>query len=160
MALMSSKSPRRVRRTSSHSFARFVGRTVVPAAGIAFALWGAVVMSGLAATGPTTASVASASAALVRLPLPPATAEAPETRSSEKAGRPHPVLTGKADRATLVPPAQTSAKCQTVCDTANPPAAVKRKLDWSEVFAGRQDAAFATEPSRQARFAGSRLRTR
>lgn len=150
MASMSNLAPRRAQRTTSGSFARFARRIFVPAAGLGFALWGAAVLTGLAATGP--ASETTASAAYVRLPLLPTTAEIPAARPSPKTARAYASSTSKTGRIVASLPA--AAKCASACDMANAPAAASaRERLWSKVFAGKLDGRFAADPARAARFA-------
>ena len=140
--------------SSLHSVIRTIGRFGVPALGVGFALWGAAVITGLAATEKPAAAnsipTVSASAASVAVPALLKAALPAEARSSQKSGRALAATTGKSGRA-----AASGTVTAAAAPAAKGPAAniANMKRHWSDIFAGKQDVAFATDPARAARFA-------
>ena len=122
--------------SSSHGWLKFAGRVAVPALGVGFAVWSAAVVTGLAAKS-TSAPTPSVSALSIVAPAALKVADAAPSHASQKAARIHTSEDGKSDRA----------------KAAAPIAAAQPKRHWSEIYAGKQSASFATDPARAARFA-------
>ncbi len=136
--------------SSLHPAIAAIGRLGIPALGVGFALWGAAVLTGLAATGHPAAnstSTISASAGGFAVPAPSTATLPTEVHASAKSGRAVAAPSGKSGRLAAAS-LETTGAGQTV-----QPAISEKKRGWAAIFAGERDASFASDPARVARFA-------